>query len=458
MRHTKPNMDIEKQLLIGLITSDNFVKKILPVFNYGYLDLETVKKMAKGALDYYETYGKAPGQHIQDIFNNMKKSLSEEEADWMERLLVELDSRAEKSGGFNEEYLLNNCVKYFEKQKMRKRAEKVLDLLDRDKQDQAKDIFELPSITTALKEEPTAMTIEDLKKEFSASIEWLWRRHIPKGTSCMVSGREELGKTTICLQICKEVLEENPEGSIVWLGTEGFMGDTLIKMDMLGLDKRFYVPKKADGTYQFDLVDKKDLAEIKLTLDKKIPKPILLVVVDSLRGSTTISEVDDRIKTPMKNLNAMATELFHSALIWIHHHNKQNVSLRNKDSGNTAIRAFVRVAFAILKKGEHTRLIKQSKSNLLGVKCPDLLSIEDGQGRIEICEIEEDTEGMQAKAEALLIDMFKDTNKIRARDAIQEADAMDISKNVLHKIKARLGIDSQKQGMVWIWMWSRKRR
>ncbi len=113
MRHTKPDMDIEEQLLIGLITSDNFVKKILPVFEYDYLDLETVRKLAKGAIEYHKAYGKAPGLHIQDIFNVMKRNLSEEEADWMERFLVKLDSRAEKSGGFNEEYLFNNCMKYF---------------------------------------------------------------------------------------------------------------------------------------------------------------------------------------------------------------------------------------------------------------------------------------------------------------------------------------------------------
>ena len=141
MRHTKPDMDIEKQLLIGLITSGNFVKRILPVFEYDYLDLETVRKMARWVVEYHQVYGKAPGLHIQDIFNEKKGRLKEEEADWMERFLVELDRRAEKSGGFNEEYLFANCVKYFGRQKLRKNAEKVLDLLETDKQDQAEQVW-----------------------------------------------------------------------------------------------------------------------------------------------------------------------------------------------------------------------------------------------------------------------------------------------------------------------------
>ena len=141
MRHTKPDMDIEKQLLIGLITSDNFVKRILPVFEYDYLDLETVRKMARWVVEYHQVYGKAPGLHIQDIFNEKKGRLKEEEADWMERFLVELDRRAEKSGGFNDEYLFRSCVKYFGKQKLRKNSEKVLDLLEADKQDQAERVW-----------------------------------------------------------------------------------------------------------------------------------------------------------------------------------------------------------------------------------------------------------------------------------------------------------------------------
>lgn len=140
-RFTRPDVDIEEQLLIGLITSDNFIKKILPVFEYDYLDMPTVAKMAKEIFKYHEAFGKAPGLHVQDIFDGMRKRLSEEEADWIRRFLVKLDSRAEKSGGFNEDYLFRNCLKYFGRQKLRKSAERVLDLLDNDRQDQAERVW-----------------------------------------------------------------------------------------------------------------------------------------------------------------------------------------------------------------------------------------------------------------------------------------------------------------------------
>jgi len=134
-------MDAERQLLIGLITSDTFIKKILPVYEHDYLDSLSVKTMAGWAFEYYKAYGKAPGLHIQDIFNEKKKRLKEEEATWFRNFLVELDARAEKSGGFNEDYLFRNCVKYFGRQKLRKNAEKVLDLLEDDKQDQAERVW-----------------------------------------------------------------------------------------------------------------------------------------------------------------------------------------------------------------------------------------------------------------------------------------------------------------------------
>ncbi len=340
---------------------------------------------------------------------------------------------------------------------MRKRAEKVLDLLEVDKQDQARDVFELPSTTATLKGEPMAMSIADLKKEHSAKVEYLWRRHIPKGTSCMIEGREESRKTTICLQICKEILEENPEGSVVWLGTEGFIDDTLNKIEILGLTERLYVPKKSDGTYQFNLMNKNDLAEIKMVLDTKIPKPILIVVVDSLSGATLeISENEDRIKLAIVGLNSIVCEQLKSALVWIHHHSKQKTTLKDKFSGHTVIHRNVRRAFAVIEKGAHTRIIKMVKNNLLGTKCSELISMES-EDQIDIYEIGEDTDGTQAKAEALLIGLFKNDNKIRARDAIQEADNMGISKKILHKVKSKLGIESQKLGLTWIWVWSLKR-
>ncbi len=208
MRFTKPDMDIEKQLLIGLITSDNFVKKILPVFNYGYLDLETVKKLAKGVLDYYEVYGKAPGQHIQDIFNVMKKSLSEEEADWIERVLVELDSRAEKSGGFNEEYLFGNCVAYFNKQKLRKGAEKVLDLLEADKQDQAfKVASELQTGSFSGKEtQSEGHSLRSIMEMRISRPKWLVQGIVPQGLTILVS-KPKVGKSYLAMNIAFALAE-----------------------------------------------------------------------------------------------------------------------------------------------------------------------------------------------------------------------------------------------------------
>lgn len=143
VRFSRPrmDMDVEKQLLTGLITSGNFIKRILPVFEYDYLDSVSVRTMAGWAIEYHEGYGKAPGLHIQDIFNEKSRRLEDAEAEWMRNFLVELDARAEKSGGFNEDYLFRNCVRYFGKQKLRKNAEKVLDLLEDDRQDQAERIW-----------------------------------------------------------------------------------------------------------------------------------------------------------------------------------------------------------------------------------------------------------------------------------------------------------------------------
>lgn len=136
----KVDADIEKQLLVGLITSDSFVKRVLPVFEYDYLDLPPVKKMSKWCIEYYRKYDRVPYAVAQDIFNDRKRELDEDEAKWMYEFLLQLSEKAEKQG-FNEEYIFDCCVKYFRKQKLLKASKKVQDLLADGKDDQAQRVW-----------------------------------------------------------------------------------------------------------------------------------------------------------------------------------------------------------------------------------------------------------------------------------------------------------------------------
>ena len=68
--------------------------------------------------------------------------------------------------------------------------------------------------------------LSDLNKMFEAKTEWIWKKHIPKGEPMILNGREGSGKTTICLQMAKEMLREYPDHVIYWLATEGAVKNT----------------------------------------------------------------------------------------------------------------------------------------------------------------------------------------------------------------------------------------
>jgi len=140
MRVTKVDVSVEKLLLTGMITSDTFLKKVLPLFDYDYLDLSPVKIVAKWVLDYYQKYEKAPKAHIQDMFRDKEERLGEDDSKWIADFLSSLSGDYEKKG-INEEYLFDQVVRYFKRQKLEKSAKRVLDALDAGKDDRAEQVW-----------------------------------------------------------------------------------------------------------------------------------------------------------------------------------------------------------------------------------------------------------------------------------------------------------------------------
>jgi len=298
----------------------------------------------------------------------------------------------------------------------------------------------------------TGMTFEDLEKEFSGDIEWLWRKHIPRALPSMVSGREGSGKTTLCLKIAKEILETELTGMVIWIATEGFVLDTFNKMKEMGLnDRRFQIPKKPDGTYRFNLKLREDCNYIANYMGQ-LNQPVLIVFVDSLRGASDLDANEDKMRTPIMNLSAIACDSHKAACLWIHHDNKTpRGNLLDSIAGNPAITAAVRQVLSVRKKSAYVRTIKQAKSNV-GLT-PELELIKVGKDIIIRQPDQESEEGQTDRAEALLIELFKDKDTIPAKDIFEEAEKEGILEHPLKDAKKRLGMQSSKIGERWFWKW-----
>jgi hypothetical protein len=133
---------IERQILIALITSRDFLVQALPMLqDIDMVEIPHFKIITNWCIKYFEKYGDAPGQNIQGIFENWESGLDEEqmdEADNIARLLETLDSEDDRTQ-INVPYVLDHLQAWVENRKL-KQLQNQLDLaLDSGQRDVAQD-------------------------------------------------------------------------------------------------------------------------------------------------------------------------------------------------------------------------------------------------------------------------------------------------------------------------------
>jgi hypothetical protein len=111
---------IERQIVIGLITSTEFLQQIQEEWNPIFIESVTAKRMAGWCWGYFDKYKKSPGRDIEGIFfNSLKggkfpKAIAEEiEND----ILPGLSDQYERED-INVEYLLETTRKHFKERRL----------------------------------------------------------------------------------------------------------------------------------------------------------------------------------------------------------------------------------------------------------------------------------------------------------------------------------------------------
>ena len=65
----KIDTSFEDKLLIGLVTSTNFIRDVSPIFQSNYIESSFGRVVSNWCFDYFDKYQKAPGIHIEDLFD-----------------------------------------------------------------------------------------------------------------------------------------------------------------------------------------------------------------------------------------------------------------------------------------------------------------------------------------------------------------------------------------------------
>jgi replicative DNA helicase len=130
--------EIELKILVGIIVSTSFARKIIPTLKAEYFTTDYIAKVFEWCKDFYSTYKECPGKHIQDIYEENKEQLEEAQQQIIEKFLTKLSKDYEQQEEFNVEYLIDQAVTYIEEKSIRSIAERTLKYLEHGKSDKAK--------------------------------------------------------------------------------------------------------------------------------------------------------------------------------------------------------------------------------------------------------------------------------------------------------------------------------
>jgi len=140
MKVKRIKANAERQLLIAMVMSDSFLKRIYPIIKLDYFDTKVTATIGKWILDYFKEYTIAPKSFIKNLYEDNKTMLPPENQEWIEEFLDGLSKEYEKKG-FNEGYVFKKSLRFFKRQGLRKNIIKIEKLLDKDKVEEAEELW-----------------------------------------------------------------------------------------------------------------------------------------------------------------------------------------------------------------------------------------------------------------------------------------------------------------------------
>ena len=124
-------MNLERRIIIGLITSTEFLQQIHSVWNANLLESQMAKRLAGWCTDYFEKYHKAPGRNIEGIYlEKLKAGLPKDIAEEIEEDILPGLSEEYEQEQFNLSYLLDQTRVFLKERNLIHHAERIQELLD----------------------------------------------------------------------------------------------------------------------------------------------------------------------------------------------------------------------------------------------------------------------------------------------------------------------------------------
>jgi hypothetical protein len=216
-------MTDERRIIIGLITSTEFIQRIKGKWQVSLLESATAKRIASWCIEYYTKYNKAPGKEIESIFyqkakNGLSKDLAEEIE---EDILPSLSSEYEESS-INIDHLVDDATKYFNQRNLIRFANEIIAMVETDKLIDAESLastykpfakdtttwidFSSPEILERIEHAFTFSTTPLI--EYPGAIGKFWNKHLCRGKFVSLMGPEKRGKTFFLLDLAMRACDQ----------------------------------------------------------------------------------------------------------------------------------------------------------------------------------------------------------------------------------------------------------
>lgn len=119
----KIDMDIERNIVIGMIIDDIFLRDVVLILkdDTSLFKSSYYKIIANWCVDYYKSYEKSPKDIIFNIFESKKSDMrSESDIEYIEDVLNYLTDNYNKDNSFNRDYFFDQSEKYLKKRSLEK--------------------------------------------------------------------------------------------------------------------------------------------------------------------------------------------------------------------------------------------------------------------------------------------------------------------------------------------------
>jgi|GEM_PF-822903 len=219
---------IERKIIIGLITSNEYIKQIYSVFNPMLLQSNTARILARWALEYYETYQKAINKEIETIYHKkVREGMDEELAEEIEQDILPDLSKEFVEQKFDTEFMINETFNYLKAQQLQQLSDQINNVLEgsgstEKKLDEAEELQREFKPISFFKDESVDLSkksaLKRIREAFKAAtepiIKWpkqlgkFWNSSFVRGAFLSLLATEKRGKTFWLLEIAMTAIKQ----------------------------------------------------------------------------------------------------------------------------------------------------------------------------------------------------------------------------------------------------------